>query len=670
MYIAIKFNKKRKMKHVLLSIIAVLAISNFSYAQKLEYNNLSDGNKELLLQLEQQEVNRLERIQSYLTMNPKTVVTIKDEINIMHIYDIIDGKPIYKSTDNLDAGRATKTNRLQPGGSLNLNLDGTGMTIGVWDGGPAQDTHPEFADASGSSSRVTIIDAGTVDGDSGFSSHGTHVSGTIAAKGANANALGMAPNVNVKSYNWSDDESEMVLAVNSTVNPIIISNHSYGVPVEQDEGTLDAWFMGAYTQDSYDIDNIAKNNPQYLIVASAGNSGSTSYTGGLFPGYDKLTTDKNAKNNLVVANASPSTSEQPIFSGNYELTNVAINTSSSQGPTDDLRIKPDVAADGTQLFSSIPTDAYASFSGTSMASPNTAGTLLLLQEYYFQLHGVYMNAATLKGLVCHTAIDDIAAIGPDPKFGWGFLNANASAEAILDETNGDAVISELNMAQGQTYTYTFSAQAGDKLIASLSWTDMPGDIVANGTLNNQTPRLVNDLDIRLTVDGTTYFPWKLDYSSSTGFSNSKGDNIVDNIEKIEIDAPSTGVYTLTVTHKGTLEGNAIPIFGPQTQDYSLIVTGNNLSLSSSENSFSNDLVVYPNPNNGVFTINFSSLLNSDNDVSIDIYDTRGRVVYKNIYSNNSIQFNQTINLNGVEPGMYVVNISKGNSNTSQKIVIE
>lgn len=658
------------MKHVLLSIIAVLAISNFSYAQKLENNNISNANKELLLQLEQQEVNRLERIQSYLIMNPKTVLTIKDNINMMHIYDIIDGQPIYKSTDNLEAGRGTKTNRLQPGGSLNLNLDGTGMTVGVWDGGPAQDTHPEFGDASGSSSRVTIIDGATVDGDSGFSSHGTHVSGTIAAKGVNSNALGMAPNVNIKSYNWSNDESEMVTAANASVNPILISNHSYGVPVEQDEGTLDAWFMGAYTQDSYDIDNIAKNNPQYLIIASAGNSGNTTYSGGLYAGYDKLTTDKNAKNNLVIANANPTASEQPVFSGNFELTNLVINTSSSQGPTDDLRIKPDLAADGSNLISSTPTDDYATFSGTSMASPNTAGTLLLLQEYYFQLHGVYMNASTLKGLVCHTAIDDLAAIGPDPKFGWGFLDAEASAETILDETNSDALISELNMAQDQTYTYTFSAQAGDKLMASLSWTDMPGDIVANGTLNNQTPRLVNDLDLRLTTDGTTYFPWKLDYSSSTGFSNSKADNIVDNIEKIEIDAPITGVYTLTVTHKGTIKGTAIPVFGPQTQDYSLIVTGNNLSLSNTENSLSNDLVIYPNPTKGVFTISFNSILNNNEKVNIDIYDTRGRIVFKNVYANNSIQFNETINLNGVQPGMYVANISKGNISTIQKIIIE
>jgi hypothetical protein len=139
---------------------------------------------------------------------------------------------------------------------------------------------------------------GIVDGDTGFSAHGTHVTGTISANGSgNSEAKGMAPNVNVKSYNWTNDEAEMVVAANDATTPILLSNHSYGVPINQGEDELlDSWFMGAYTQDARDIDNISKNNPKYLIVTSAGNSGNTAYDGGLFAGFDKLTTDKNAKN--------------------------------------------------------------------------------------------------------------------------------------------------------------------------------------------------------------------------------------------------------------------------------------------------------------------------------------------------------------------------------------
>lgn len=658
------------MKHYLLTITFLLMLSH-TYAQDSKNTQLSKGNIELLENFEKQENERLTRIEMFLIANPNTVATVKDGINIIHIYDVIDGVAIYKATENLSAARGTKTTHLQPGGSLGLNLDGGGMTVGVWDGGPAEDTHLEFGNSGGTASRVTIIDNSTVDGDTDFSSHGTHVSGTIAAKGVNALAMGMAPNVNVKSYNWSNDETEMVSAANDGTNPILVSNHSYGVPIDQGEGDqLDAWFMGAYTQDAADIDNISRNNPKYLIVASAGNSGNVTYTGGLFSGYDKLTTDKNAKNNLVIANANPSVTEQPLFSGNYELINLVINNSSSQGPTDDLRIKPDLAADGTNLTSPVPGGGYANFSGTSMAAPNTTGTLALLQQYFHQVHGSYMNSSTLKALVCHTSVDDNATVGPDPIFGWGFLDAKVSAETITDANNGDAVLDELTLDNGQTYSFTFSAQAGDKLSATICWTDMPGDVVVNGTLNSQVPRLKNDLDIRLTKDGTTFLPWKLDYSSMSGFSNSKADNSVDNIERVDIDAPTSGTYTLTVTHKGTLQGNTGGPFSPQSQDFALIVTGNSLSLSTQDVKMSNTLAVFPNPSKGEFTINFDSSLSSSEDVKVDIYDISGRLVYEKSFVNDSSQFNETINLGDIASGVYVANISKGSSFTSHKIIIE
>lgn len=653
------------MKHYLLSI-TLLFILNYSYGQNLGNTQLSSENKKLLNEFDQQEQSRLARIQLYLQANPSTTVTIKNETSITHIYDIVGGAVLYKSTDNRDAARATKTTYLQPGGGLALNLDGSGMTVGVWDGGPADSMHPEFSNSTNSGSRVTIVDNTVVDGDTDFSSHATHVSGTIAAIGVDVTAKGMAPNVNVKSYNWTNDESEMISAANDVNNPILISNHSYGVPIVPNDGDpLPSWFMGAYTQDSRDIDNISRNNPKYLIVTSAGNNGNTTYTGGMYAGYDKLTTDKNAKNNLVIANANPS-----LVPFTYELANLFINSSSSQGPTDDLRIKPDLAADGTNLTSSVPGGGYASFTGTSMSSPNTAGTLVLLQQYYNQLNGVYMNSSTLRGLVCHTSVDDITTLGPDPIFGWGFLDAKVSAETILDATNNDAVVDELSLMQGQTYSFTFSAQAGDNLRASICWTDMPGLVVSNGDLNNPQRRLVNDLDLRLTKDGVEFLPWKLNYSSATGFSNLKADNNVDNIERVDVDAPSSGVYTLTVTHKGTLKGNVGGPFDPQSQDFALIITGNNLTLGTKNNALSNSLMVFPNPSKGEFTISFDSNLNNNSDVKVDIYDISGRLVYKNSFTNNTVQFSKTVNLSGVAAGIYIANISKGSIITSQKIIIE
>ena len=661
-----------KMKKLLLSVMVVF--SCVAYSQKEDFSHMSEANQELLKELNEQERLRAERVSTFLLNNPSVKATFRDGINITHIHDVIDGKPIYRSTENVQAARGTKTDRLQVGGSLGLDLDGTGMTVGVWDGGPADNNHVEFQNTQGQS-RMNVIDFTVVDGDTGtFSNHGTHVAGTIAANGTNANALGMAPNVNVKSYNWSNDEAEMVSAHNDISDPIYLSNHSYGVPADN----VDPWFLGAYTNGARSIDNIHRNNPKYLAVMSAGNSGQYTYTGGLFTGYDKLTSDKVGKNNLVIANANPSVSEQPLFSGNWELSNLVINAGSSEGPTDDLRIKPDIAADGTNLFSPTQNNTYSTFSGTSMSAPNTTGTLVLLQQYYNQIHGDFMNSATLKALVCHTAIDEfdvtpinsIKVDGPDPVFGWGFLDANASVQTIIDANNSQAVLDELTLNDGETYTMTFNAQAGDVLSATICWTDLPGVVVANGSLNNQTPRLINDLDLRISKDGTTFLPWRLEYSPATGFSNSKGDNIRDNIERVEIDAPTTGTYTLTVTHKGTLQGNTGGPFDPQSQDFSLVVTGSNVALSVEDTDFGNNLSVYPNPSNGSFTVSFESeLSNSNSDVNIDVIDVRGRVVFSNTYTSSSL-FRELISLDNVDSGVYVVNISQNNSTASRKLVIE
>ena len=316
-----------------------------------QFEGLSDANKALYNELNSAQIQREERIVLYLLNHNIKRRYYSKNGGVSEIRDIVNGKPIYVSTDNADASNATKTNQLQVGGALGLDLDGTGMLVGVWDGGPVQKTHPEFADASGVS-RVTVVEFQDTDGDNVESAHGTHVAGTISAKGVDPAAKGMATNVKIRSYNFNNDKVEMLAAVTDATNPLILSNHSYGLGVDNFVDS-NQWFMGAYVQESRNLDELAFNNPKYLSVHSAGNDGITSYVGGLVSGYDKLTGDKTSKNNLVIANASPT-----VFFGTL---NLSINSGSSQGPTDDLRVKPDIAADGTNLYSPVPTNAYATF---------------------------------------------------------------------------------------------------------------------------------------------------------------------------------------------------------------------------------------------------------------------------------------------------------------------
>ncbi len=458
-----------------------------------------------------------------------------------------DGTPIYYSTNNVDAARSTRTNFLHNGGGLGLNIEGQGMTTYIWDGGHGRTTHQEY-DGAGGTNRLTILDPS--DPDAGLNFHAAHVTGTMIASGFVANAKGMAPQAYCKGYEWNDDVAEVT---SEAAAGMLVSNHSYGYVAS---GIPDGWF-GQYGQDAVDFDGIMYNAPYYLMVVAAGNDGDDNTSNGVpLDGntlYDKLSGHATAKNNLVIANAQDATIE------GGELISVTINSSSSEGPTDDYRIKPDITANGTELYSTYETadDIYASITGTSMASPNTTGTLLILQQYYNSLYANYMRAATLKGLVLHTA-DDAGTAGPDAVYGWGLLNAKKAAETITNN-EVETIIRELTLTQGSSYNINVTASGIEDLKASICWTD-PAGTLRTGT-NDKTPVLKNDLDIRITQSASTYYPFKL--TSIT--TNTTGDNIVDPYERINIASPTCGtVYTITVSHKGTLTAS---------QNYTLIVTG-------------------------------------------------------------------------------------------------
>lgn len=465
-----------------------------------------------------------------------------------------DGFPIYYSIHNVAAARSTRANHLNIGGSMGLNLDGQNMTAYVWDGGPTRLTHQEF-DGAGGNNRVSINDG--VTGINGNSFHAQHVTGTIVASGFVAAAKGMAPRAQARTNDWNNDLSEATTAAG---NGMLVSNHSYGFAARDQFGNpqLPAYYFGGYIDDSRDWDNLMHNAPFYLMVVAAGNDGNDN-TANSSPlngssSFDKLTGHSTSKNNMVVANG-----QDANVNNDGSFNSVVINSSSSEGPTDDLRIKPDITGNGTNVYSTYDNadDAYNSISGTSMASPNVAGSLLLLQQHANNVNGNFMRAATLKGVALHTA-DDAGISGPDAVFGWGLMNTKKAAETITQNGN-ESIVNELTLSQGQSYTINVDSDGTSPLLASISWTD-PAGVANTGTVNLSTPVLVNDLDIRVTKSSSTFTPYKL-----TGVnSNTQADNNVDPYERVDV-AGATGTYTITVTHKGTLSGGS--------QDFSLVVTG-------------------------------------------------------------------------------------------------
>jgi len=540
-----------------------------------------------------------------------------------------DGTLYYYSINNVDAAISTRTNHLNSGGSLGLSLDGQNMLGGVWDGGPARITHNEFG------GRLTIGDNETQLNGNSF--HMTHVAGTVAATGLNPAAKGMANQALLRTFDWNNDTEEVIDEILN--NGLLLSNHSYGVRASQ----APSWLIGSYSTEASIWDEIAYAAPYYLMVTSAGNEGNFLNTEATTPSYDKLTTNKNSKNNLVVANALDA-----AVSANGNLFFVGINSSSSQGPTDDNRIKPDITGNGTELFSTNSNSDvdYTTLSGTSMSGPNVMGTLLLLQQYHNQLHNSYMWSSTLKGLVCHTA-DDGGNSGPDVKFGWGLLNAKKAAET-LNQNGLSAWVSEEVLEQNETFSFTVKANGNEPLIASITWTDLAGEPI-NGQLNNPTPVLVNDLDIRVSNANNTFFPWKLRENPGLNATRS-GDNSVDNVEQVKIDNPLSQDYLITVTHKGSLVNNK--------QSFSLVVTG--VSSSFAIRTKGNDYIIC---NNETLSIPFDFITNTTNNVTFEALNLPEGVVAN--FSNASSNTNAAINLNlsnftNVPAGDYEIGIAATN----------
>ncbi len=569
------------------------------------------------------------------------IYTVKDNGSVSELMKLSpEGFPIYYATDNVDAARSTRTNHLNTNGSLGLNLNGQGMTVRVWDGGNVRTTHNAFG------GRVTIGDDAA---NPANIFHATHVTGTMIASANPANIKGMAFQANARTFNWTDDESE---AVSEAIGGMLISNHSYGVPITNNGVTVPSWYIGAYSSDAAAWDDITYDAPFFLPVMSAGNDGQNNNNPEPSSfGYDKLTSNKTAKNSLIVANCQDVTT---ATNGTVVLSNILINPSSSQGPTDDLRIKPDITGNGTGLTSSsnISNTATGSSTGTSMSSPNVAGTLILLQQHNKNITNSFMRAATLKGIACHTA-DDAGQIGPDPIFGWGLLNAKVAAETITN--NGlSSWISEENLITGQTFTMNVNSNGTTPLIASISWTDLAGaPYSGNEGANNPTPVLVNDLDIRITRNGTTFYPWKLtsDFESP---AIRTGDNAVDNIEQIKIDNPPAGQYTITVTNKRALVTGS--------QKYSLIITG--LSSAFALNSNSDNLTVC-STQNAVYTFNYTQAPTSTGTTTFSAVDIPAGASAS--FSPTSLNTNGTVTmtisgLSNVVPNEYFVGI-KGTSTT-------
>lgn len=486
--------------------------------------------------------------------------------------------PRYNFTLNANAAISTGVTFVRMNAAFDpavgASVSGEGLYVNVNDHGTIYDENPEFQLPDNGGTRVVYKEIY----DEGSRSHATHVTGTIGAWGYNPALMGMTPRIWIRSHiqQYTSDITEYGMATpgqrHTTVNPrtgeiegkSVIGNTSLGNPDTNEK-------RGIYTNISASFDSTLRDYPYYTHFYAAGNNGTDSEE----TAYYTIYTDTQVAKNILTIGSVTDTARDAA--GNI-ISGGVLALVSSRGPTYDGRIKPDLVANGVGVLSPNSPTGYGSISGTSMASPNAAGSAALLVDYIRRrLPGHYFRSSTIRALLVNSA-DDRGLPGPDYSYGWGLVNVYRAAAIVkrhAEQPASRVVVEELLNA-GQTWSAVYRYDGAGPIRVTLAWLDPPGEPQTQETAT-RAPRLVNDLNLRLIgPGGAVHLPYVMPFVTGDEtyppFAHElrnapagTGVNTTDNVEQVYIAAPAAGDYIVEVSHAGALSGGS--------QRFSLAISG-------------------------------------------------------------------------------------------------
>jgi serine protease AprX len=312
-------------------------------------------------------------------------------------------------------------------------------------------------------------------------SHGTHVGGIVAGAGiGNPDYAGVAPGATLYFAKVLDSDGSGTLAdVEKGMNWCagLPGAHVVNMSVGS-SGSSDGNSSLELAADCV-VDNTANAscNPSYsgrspkIVVVAMGNSGPASGTVGI-PGA--------ARNAISAGASAPASVWADYDNGSGQV----YAPYSSRGPTADGRVKPEIMAPGSGVTAPYAgsINGYITYSGTSMATPYTAGTVVLMLDAKFSAEGRPIgdslsaaDIADIKNALFSTA-EDVGPAGQDNESGHGIIDtwravSFAAGAAEPDPGLNPFVVSSTSYTETirdyQDWRQTYTVQPGEAITVSV-----------------------------------------------------------------------------------------------------------------------------------------------------------------------------------------------------------
>jgi len=302
--------------------------------------------------------------------------------------------------------------------------------------------------------------------------HGTHVSGIITANGGSAK--GVAPDtkiiaLKVLDASGSGSFSSIIAAIYNATDTfkVDVISMSLGTssPYIYTSENCDAAFVELANAINY------ANSKGVAVVAASGNYNLYGQSGVSIPG---------CMSGAIGVGAVDGSDGIPWWSG--------------EG------ISLDIAAPGVNIYSTLPDNTYASYSGTSMATPHVSGVIALMKQARRSL------SVDETRNVLFTSAKDFGSSGFDRYYGWGRVNASAAVEYAGNfDTIGKMHIQSITITSQKDKT------RGTRAAAVITVVDETGSPAQGASVSVRWSGVTSDADWASTgSDGkaTVYSDWK------------------------------------------------------------------------------------------------------------------------------------------------------------------